>query len=194
MNWYHREEERYVEYGSSFRPSRAFGVVRSLTDTIYNMNLAHLAHDVPTIFESLDDADVRTAGTTYLMYRGRHRHEVANETALARHRDLDGVPPRRLGPARALLRRPVRQPRDRAAARSSGCPGVRDQHSGCVGAYLVEHDLFDFLLLSLPDNDCALAHGRAARDRSRRSPRPTASSSGSCTPAAASTPSSRSTP
>jgi hypothetical protein len=30
---------------------------------------------------------------------------------------------------------------------------VRDQHSGCVGAYLVEHDLFDFLLFSLPDND-----------------------------------------
>src|SRR4029450_5319835 len=31
--------------------------------------------------------------------------------------------------------------------------GVRDQHAGCVGEYLVEHDLFDFLLLSLPDND-----------------------------------------
>ena len=32
-------------------------------------------------------------------------------------------------------------------------PGVRDRHSGCVSSYLVEHDLFDFLLLSLPDND-----------------------------------------
>jgi hypothetical protein len=32
-------------------------------------------------------------------------------------------------------------------------PGLRDQHTGCVGAYLVEHDLFDFLLFSLPDND-----------------------------------------
>ena len=45
------------------------------------------------------------------------------------------------------------------ASRDTGCrsqlglPGVRDQHAGCVGAYLVEHDLFDFLLLSLPDND-----------------------------------------
>ena len=45
------------------------------------------------------------------------------------------------------------------ASRRTGCrsqlglPGVRDQHAGCVGAYLVEHDLFDFLLLSLPDND-----------------------------------------
>jgi hypothetical protein len=34
-----------------------------------------------------------------------------------------------------------------------GLPGIRDQHSGCVGEYLVENDLFDFLLFSLPDND-----------------------------------------
>jgi hypothetical protein len=34
-----------------------------------------------------------------------------------------------------------------------GMPGIRDQHSGCVAVHLVEHDLFDFLLLSLPDND-----------------------------------------
>ncbi len=32
-------------------------------------------------------------------------------------------------------------------------PGVRDQHTGCVAEYLVKEDLFDFLLLSLPDND-----------------------------------------
>ena len=32
-------------------------------------------------------------------------------------------------------------------------PGIRDQHTGCVGAYLVENDLFDFMLFSLPDND-----------------------------------------
>ena len=40
-----------------------------------------------------------------------------------------------------------------AAGGSLGMPGVRDQHTGCVGAYLVEHDLFDFMLFSLPDND-----------------------------------------
>ena len=48
MNWYHREEERYVEYGSSFSASRQFGVVRSLTDTVYRMNDEHLSHDVET--------------------------------------------------------------------------------------------------------------------------------------------------
>jgi hypothetical protein len=151
MNWYHRREERYVEYGTSFSASRAFGFRRSLTDTIYKMNGEHLAADVPTVFESLDDAGVRTAGTTYLMYRGRHRHEVAGDTALVRL-------------ASAVFREPVRGPReffyaDLFASRTTPCrsqlglPGIRDQHSGCVGAYLVEHDLFDFLLLSLPDND-----------------------------------------
>jgi hypothetical protein len=151
MNWYSREERRYVEYGSSFSAARRFGVVQQLTDTVYNMNLEHLPADVPTVFESLDDAGVRTAGTTYLMYRGRHQHEVSRETALTRL-------------AAAVMRRTVMGPKelfyaDIFASRETGCrsqlglPGVRDQHAGCVGSYLVEHDLFDFLLLSLPDND-----------------------------------------
>jgi hypothetical protein len=152
MNWYHREEGRYVEYGSSFSASRQFGVLRSLTDTVYRMNAEHLSRDVETVFESLDDADVRTAGTTYLIYRGRYQHEVSNETALARI------------VTSTLFRRTIEGPKelfyaDLYASRKTGCrgqlgmPGIRDQHTGCVGAYLVEHDLFDFLLFSLPDND-----------------------------------------
>ena len=151
MNWWHKGEQRYVEYGTSFRASQTFGFKRSLTDTIYNMNLEHLSADCETVFEALDDADVRTAGTTYLMYRGRHRHEVAGETALTRL-------------ASTVFRHAVYGPReffyaDLFASRRTGCrsqmglPGVRDQHAGCVGTYLVEHDLFDFLLFSLPDND-----------------------------------------
>ena len=153
MNWFHRAEHRYVEYGSSFSASRTFGVVRSLTDTIYNMNLAHLSADVRTVFEILDDTEeVRTAGTTYLMYRGRHRHEVSRESALARLATS------------TLFRHAVYGPRelfyaDLFSSRQTGCrgqlgmPGARDQHTGCVGAYLEEHDLYDFMLFSLPDND-----------------------------------------
>ena len=95
---------------------------------------------------------MRTAGTTYLIYRGRHEHEVSNETALARI------------VTSTLFRRTIEGPQelfyaDLYASRKTGCrgqlgmPGIRDQHTGCVGAYLVEHDLFDFLLFSLPDND-----------------------------------------
>jgi hypothetical protein len=151
MCWYDRAERRYVEYGSSFRASQRVGLTRQLTDTVYNMNAAHLSRDTPTVFETLDDADVRTAGTTYLMYRGRHRHEPQRDSPLTRI-------------ASTLMRHSVMGPRelfyaDIFASRRTGCrstlgmPGVRDRHSGCVGAYLVEHDLFDFLLLSLPDND-----------------------------------------
>ncbi len=43
MNWFHREEHRYVEYGSSFRSAQRFGITRQLTDTVYNMNRAHLS-------------------------------------------------------------------------------------------------------------------------------------------------------
>jgi hypothetical protein len=152
MNWYHREEARYIEYGSSFSASRQFGVVRSLTDTVYRMNDEHLSHDIKTVFESLDDIDVRTAGTTYLIYRGRHPHEVANESALARI------------VTSTLFRRTIMGPQelfyaDIYASQRTGCrgqlglPGARDQHTGCVGAYMAEHDLFDFMLFSLPDND-----------------------------------------
>ncbi len=152
MNWYSRAESRYVEYGSSLRAAQRFGIARQLTDTVYNMNRAHLSPDTLTVFESLDDAGVRTAGTTYLMYRGRYRHDPQRDTALMRFATS------------ALARHPVMGPRelfyaDLFASRRTGCrstlgmPGVRDRHSGCVSAYMVEHDLFDFLLLSLPDND-----------------------------------------
>jgi hypothetical protein len=152
MNWYSRAEQRYVEYGSSFSASRKFGLNRQLVDTIFNMNATHLAPGLPTVFETLDDTDdVRTACTTYLIYRGRHEHEISRDFALTRA-------------ASSLFKRSTLGPRelfyaDIFASQKTTCwsrmgiPGMRDQHAGCVGSYLVEHDLFDFLLLSLPDND-----------------------------------------
>ena len=151
MNWWHRGEERYVEYGTSFGASRAFGIKQSLTDTIYNMNLEHLSRDVETVFERLDDAEIRTAGTTYLMYRGRHRHEPSVDTALTRlAHAVFGLPT--WGP-KELFYADLFASRKTPCRSQLGLPGVRDQHSGCVAEHLVEHDLFDFLLLSLPDND-----------------------------------------
>ena len=152
MNWWSREERRYVEYGSSFGAVRRHGINRQIVDTVYRMNNEHLAPEALTVFESLDDADLRTAGTTYLMYRGRHDHMISRDTAITR---IAG---------QTIFRRPIKGPKelfyaDLYASRQTGCrsqfgmPGIRDQHSGCVSAHLVEHDLFDFLLLSLPDND-----------------------------------------
>src|SRR6476469_3743834 len=111
MNWWSRAERRYVEYGSSFRAARKLGIAKQLTDTVYNLNGSHLATDV----ESIYDTGVRTAGTTYLVYRGRHEHNVSRETALTR---LAGQ----------LFRKPVLGPRelfyaDIFSSRDTGCRG-----------------------------------------------------------------------
>jgi hypothetical protein len=153
MNWYHRLERRYVEYGSSLEASRAFGVFRALYDLVYNMNLAHLNPDVETLFEQLDDAGLRTACTPFLIYRGRHRHQVSLEGLLRR-----AVAATRLkfrhhtwGPAE-LFYGDLYASRD-VPCRSTSIPGSRDGYSACCAAELAKADDFDFLLFSLPDND-----------------------------------------
>ena len=153
MNWYHRLERRYVEYGSSLEATRAFGVFRALYDLVYNMNLAHLSPEVETVFESLDDAGARTACTPFLIYRGRHRHQVSLEGLLRRAVDATRLKfrhhtwgPKELFYGDLYASRPV-------PCKSTSIPGTRDDYSACCAAELVEADLFDFLLFSLPDND-----------------------------------------
>jgi len=152
MNWYHRGEERYVEYGSSFQATRAFGVVRSLYDTVYNMNMAHLTRAHRTVFEHLDDAGLRTACTTWLIYRGRTRHDPSGTSVYRRIAEAAQFRHAVYG-AGELFYADLFDSRNTGCTSALGMPGQRDQHTGCVGAYLVEHDLFDFLLFSLPDND-----------------------------------------
>jgi hypothetical protein len=153
MNWYHRLERRYVEYGSSLEATRAFGIFRALYDLVYNMNLAHLSPEVETLFERLDDADLRTACTPFLIFRGRHRHRVS----------LDGLLRRAVDATRLKFQHHTWGPRelfygDLYASREVPCrptsiPGSRDGYSACCAAELLADDGFDFLLLSLPDND-----------------------------------------
>ncbi|HET8976416.1 MAG TPA: alkaline phosphatase family protein [Solirubrobacterales bacterium] len=152
MNWYHRLERRYIEYGSSFEATRTFGLFRAMYDLVYNMNLDHLSWEVETLFERLGDAGVRTAITPFLIYRGRRRHELG----------LEGLAKRAAGAVN--FRHAVWAPDeffygDLYSSRPTGCgpsftrPGTRDEYSACVAEELVREGAFDFLLLSLPDND-----------------------------------------
>jgi hypothetical protein len=153
MNWYHRLERRYVEYGSSLDATRAFGVFRALYDLVYNMNLAHLSPEVETLFERLDDAGARTACTPFLIYRGRHRHQVS----------LEGLMRRAVEATQLKFRHHTWGPGDlfygdlyasrEVPCKSTSIPGNRDEYAACCAAKLAEGELFDFLLLSLPDND-----------------------------------------
>jgi hypothetical protein len=153
MNWYHRLERRYVEYGSSLEASRAFGVFRTLYDLVYNMNLAHLNPGMETLFEQLDDAGLRTACTPFLIYRGRHRHQVSLEGLLRRAVDATRLKFRHhtWGPGE-LFYGDLYASRE-VPCKSTSIPGSRDGYSACCAAELAQEDGFDFLLFSLPDND-----------------------------------------
>jgi Type I phosphodiesterase / nucleotide pyrophosphatase len=152
MNWFHRIERRYIEYGSSFEATRTFGLFRAMYDLVYNMNLDHLSWEAQTLFERLGDIGVRTATTPFLIYRGRRRHKLSLEGLVRR------------AAAAANFRHAVWGPDeffygDLYASRSTGCgptftrPGTRDEYSACVGEELVREGAYDFLLFSLPDND-----------------------------------------
>jgi hypothetical protein len=153
MNWYHRVEKRYVEYGSSLEASRAFGIFRSLHDLVYNMNLAHLNPSVETVFETLDDREVRTAATPFLIYRGRHRHRVTLQglTGKAIESGLVNLEYGTWGPKELFygdMYASMQVP-----CRPNSVPGRRDQYSACCASELVSRNRFDFMLLSFPDND-----------------------------------------
>ena len=153
MNWYHRLERRYVEYGSSLEATRAFGVFRALYDLVYNMNLAHLNPGVETLFEQPRRRRVRTACTPFLIYRGRHRHQVS----------LEGLLRRAVDATRLKFRHPTWGPAElfygdlyassEVPCRPTSIPGSRDGYSACCAAEMAKADGFDFLLFSLPDND-----------------------------------------
>jgi hypothetical protein len=152
MNWYHRAERRYVEYGSSLEATRAFGLFKTLYDTVYNMNMAHLSHEVETIFERLGDAGVRTACTPFLIYRGRRRHELGLEGLMRRVAVAANFRHAVWGPDELFygeLYASRRVPCKPTLAR----PGTRDAYSACVVRELIDDDGYDFLLFSLPDND-----------------------------------------
>src|SRR5437870_4308669 len=73
--WWHREERRIVEYGSSFAALRAAGMAQSITDTIFNMNQRHLGKDAVTLYEALEDAGLVTGAVNITCYHGRTKHQ-----------------------------------------------------------------------------------------------------------------------
>ena len=72
--WWHRGEQRLVEYGSSFGAVRAAGTRRSLQDTVYELNASHLGAGATTVYEALEDAGLTTAAVNITCYRGRTPH------------------------------------------------------------------------------------------------------------------------
>jgi hypothetical protein len=143
--WWHRAEQRIVEYGSSFAAVRAAGLARSLRDTIVDLNARHLSRDVETVFETLEDSGLTTAAINITCYRGRTRH-------------LPTIPgaPAVNGPKRFFFYSLYESDRTGApiAVRNRALGSI-DAYAASVGRWLVTRDGFDLLVYYLPDYDYA---------------------------------------
>jgi predicted AlkP superfamily pyrophosphatase or phosphodiesterase len=143
--WYHRLEQRFVEYGSSFGAVLAAGAIRSLRDTVYEMNQTHLSPDATTVFESLEDAGLRAAAVNLTCYRGRTRHIATVPGAPAGY-----------GPSRFFYYN-LFQSQETGAPLSvlHRAKGSTDAYAAAVGRWLVNRDDFDFMAYYLSDVDFA---------------------------------------
>jgi predicted AlkP superfamily pyrophosphatase or phosphodiesterase len=144
--WYHRGEERLVEYGSSFGAVRAAGTTRTIRDVIFNLNQEHLSKNAVTVFEALEARGLVTAAVNMVCYRGPARH----------------------APLVPWLTRPAYGPSrffyfNLFESDVTGAPlavrtrarGSVDEYARMVGRWLVTRDGFDFLVFYLPDYDFA---------------------------------------
>ncbi len=143
--WWHRDERRLVEYGSSFGAARAAGIGRTLRDTLVGMNAEHLGRGAVTVFEALADAGIRTAAVNFTAYRGRTTHQPTVPF-------LGPV----LGPERFFFYNLFQSERTGAPLSFRNRPaGSIDSYAAAVGRWLVTRDGFDFLLFYLSDYDYA---------------------------------------
>jgi len=149
--WWHRDERRIVEYGSSFAALRAAGMAQSITDTIFNMNERHLGRDAVTAFEALEDAGLVTAAVNITCYRGRTRHVPT----------LPWMTRPAFGPKRFFYYNLFESDLTGAPlAIRNRSAGSIDVYAAAVGRWLVTRDGFDFLAYYLSDFDFAShAHG-----------------------------------
>jgi predicted AlkP superfamily pyrophosphatase or phosphodiesterase len=143
--WWHRDEQRIVEYGSSFAALRVAGLARALRDTIVDLNAQHLSRDVETVYETLEDAGLTTAAINITCYRGRTRHLPI----------IPGAPAVN-GPKRFFFYSLYSSDRTGApiAVRNRALGSI-DAYAAWVGRWLVTRDGFDLLVHYLPDYDYA---------------------------------------
>jgi hypothetical protein len=150
--WYHRGEERVVEYGSSFPAMRAVGARRAIRDTIFGMSGEHLSPAATTVFEALEDEGLEPAAINFTCYRGRTRHPIRLPAVARRNRWYEAV----YGPKHFFFFNLFESERTGAPlAIRSRLEGSIDEYAAAVGRWLVTRDSFDFLVFYLPDYDYA---------------------------------------
>ena len=160
--WWNRDEQRLVEYGSSFGALLASGLAQGLRDSVVNLNERHLLRSAETVYEALEGAGLTTAAINFTTYRGRHRHLSL----------VPGFPPVH-GPKRFFFYSVYESDRTGAPlAFRNRALGSIDAYAASIGRWLVTRDGFDLLVFYLPDYDYAshalgpdAAHEALARSR-----------------------------
>jgi predicted AlkP superfamily pyrophosphatase or phosphodiesterase len=150
--WYHRQERRVVEYGSSFSAVRAAGARRSVRDSVFAMTHEHVSPRALTAFEALDDAGLETAAINFTCYRGRTRHPIKLPLRSGRNRWYEAA----YGPRRFFFFNLFESDVTGAPLAIRSRPeGSVDAYAATIGRWLVTRDGFDFLVFYLPDYDYA---------------------------------------
>jgi Type I phosphodiesterase / nucleotide pyrophosphatase len=148
--WYHRGEQRVVEYGSSFAAIRAAGTRRSILDAVFNMNERHLRPEAVTVYEAIEDTGLTAAAVNVTCYRGKTRHRPL----------LPWLTRPAFGPKRFFFFNLYESDVTGAPVAVFGRSGGSvDAYAAAVGRWLVTRDGFDFLFYYLPDYDFA-SHAR----------------------------------
>jgi predicted AlkP superfamily pyrophosphatase or phosphodiesterase len=144
--WYHRGEQRLVEYGSSFGAVRAAGTKQSLIDTIYSLNASHLGRGAVTVYEALEAAGLTAAAINITCYRGRHPHSPT----------VPFLTRPAYGPSRVFFYNLFESDVTGAPLSVRNRPrGTIDAYAAAVGRWLVTRDGFDFLVFYPSDCDDA---------------------------------------
>jgi hypothetical protein len=150
--WYHRQERRVVEYGSSFSAVRAAGARRSLRDSVFAMSHEHVSPRALTVFEALDDEGLETGAINFTCYRGRTRHPLKLPLRQGRNRWYEAA----YGPRRFFFFNLFESDETGAPLAIRSRPeGSVDAYAATIGRWLVTRDGFDFLVFYLPDYDYA---------------------------------------
>jgi len=154
LQWYHRGEGRFVEYGSSFGATvMAGGTRQSIDDSMVNLNALHLSARTPTLFERVEDAGLVAGSINFYVWRGRVRHEIRSPL-VRRFARKAGFFDATHGPTRFFFGELFGSDRT-GAPRNVGVTGRNDVHAGAVGSWLVARDGFDLLVFYLPETDAA---------------------------------------
>ncbi len=157
LSWYNEEEDRIVNYGTTWQFWVKNDFSQSAYDVLYNLNNEHLSEDVTTIFEELDEEGLTTGSINSIVYRGHHPHQLNVPLHLDEVSDLPETIETK-GPNVLALGRvtnpEILEDEEELSDGLLNRIGLQDQYSMEVVQQLIEQDdQPDFLFIFFPEND-----------------------------------------